>query len=36
MTLVLVLGLFPMTASAANYPKAYDVSFQLKDGTVIA
>ena len=36
MTLVLALGLFPMAASAANYPKAYDVSFQLKDGTVIA
>ena len=36
MTLVLALGLLPMAASAANYPKAYDVSFQLKDGTVIA
>lgn len=36
MTLVLALGLFPMAAFAANYPKAYDVSFQLKDGTVIA
>ena len=35
MTLVLVLGLFPTVAFAANYPKAYDVSFQLKDGTVI-
>lgn len=35
MTLILVLGLLPMTASAASYPKAYDVSFQLKDGTVI-
>ena len=36
MTLVLVLGLFPTVAFAAGYPKAYDVSFQLKDGTVIA
>lgn len=36
MTLVLVLGLLPMVASAASFPKAYDVSFQLKDGTVIA
>lgn len=36
MTLVLALGLLPTAASAANYPKAYDVSFQLKDGTVIA
>lgn len=36
MTLVLALGLLPMAASAASYPKAYDVSFQLKDGTVIA
>ena len=35
MTLVLVLGLFPTVAFAASYPKAYDVSFQLKDGTVI-
>ena len=35
MTLVLALGLLPMAAFAA-YPKAYDVSFQLKDGTVIA
>ena len=35
MTLVLALGLFPMAAFAAGYPKAYDVSFQLKDGTVI-
>lgn len=35
MTLVLVLGLFPTVAFAAGYPKAYDVSFQLKDGTVI-
>lgn len=35
MTLVLALGLFPMAAFAANYPKAYDVSFQLQDGTVI-
>lgn len=35
-TLVLALGLFPMAAFAASYPKAYDVSFQLKDGTVIA
>ena len=35
MTLVLALGLLPTAASAANYPKAYDVSFQLKDGTVI-
>lgn len=36
MTLVLALGLFPMAAFAAGYPKAYDVSFQLQDGTVIA
>ena len=36
MTLILVLGLLPMTASAASFPKTYDVSFQLKDGTVIA
>ena len=36
MTLVLALGLFPMAAFAADYPKVYDVSFQLKDGTVIA
>lgn len=37
MTLVLALGLFPMAAFAASsYPKAYDVSFQLQDGTVIA
>lgn len=35
LTLVLALGLFPMSAFAASYPKAYDVSFQLKDGTVI-
>lgn len=38
MTLVLALGLLPMAASAASYPsypKAYDVSFQLQDGTVI-
>ena len=35
MTLVLALGLLPMAAFAASYPKAYDVSFQLKDGTVI-
>ena len=35
MTLVLVLGLLPVAAFAA-YPKAYDVSFQLQDGTVIA
>ena len=35
MTLVLALGLLPMAASAASYPKVYDVSFQLKDGTVI-
>ena len=34
MTLVLALGLLPMAAFAA-YPKAYNVSFQLKDGTVI-
>lgn len=34
-TLVLALGLLPMAAFAASYPKAYDVSFQLKDGTVI-
>lgn len=33
-TLVLALGLLPMAAFAA-YPKAYNVSFQLKDGTVI-
>ena len=36
MTLVLALGLLPMAAFAAGYPKVYDVSFQLKDGTVIA
>lgn len=36
MTLVLALGLLPMAAFATSYPKAYDVSFQLKDGTVIA
>lgn len=36
MTLVLALGLFPMAAFAAGYPKVYDVSFKLKDGTVIA
>ena len=36
MTLVLVLGLFPTVAFAASYPKAYDVSFQLKNGAVIA
>lgn len=35
MTLVLALGLLPMAAFATSYPKAYDVSFQLKDGTVI-
>ena len=35
-TLVLALGLLPMAASAASLPKVYDVSFQLKDGTVIA
>lgn len=35
MTLILALGLLPMAAFAAGYPKAYDVSFQLKDGTVI-
>ena len=35
MTLVLALGLLPMAASAASFPNAYDVSFQLKDGTVI-
>lgn len=34
MTLVLALGLLPMAAFAA-YPKAYNVSFQLKDGTLI-
>lgn len=34
MTLVLALGLLPM-AAFATYPKAYNVSFQLKDGTVI-
>lgn len=34
MTLVLALGLLPMAAFAA-YPKAYNVSFQLKDGTSI-
>ena len=34
MTLVLALGLLPMAAFAA-YPKAYNVSFQLKDGTVV-
>lgn len=33
-TLVLALGLLPMAAFAA-YPNVYDVSFQLKDGTVI-
>lgn len=33
-TLVLALGLLPMAAFAA-YPKTYNVSFQLKDGTVI-
>lgn len=27
LTLVLALGLFPMSAFAASYPKAYDVSF---------
>lgn len=36
MTLVLALGLFPMAAFAAGYPKVYDVSFKLNDGTVIA
>lgn len=36
MTLVLALGLLSTAASAASYPKAYDVSFQLEDGTVIA
>lgn len=36
MALVLALGLLPMAASAASFPNAYDVSFQLKDGTVIA
>lgn len=36
MTLVLALGLLPMAAFAAGYPKTYNVSFQLKDGTVIA
>ena len=36
MTLVLALGLFPMAAFAAGYPRVYDVSFKLKDGTVIA
>ena len=35
MTLVLVLGLLPV-AAFATYPKAYDVRFQLQDGTVIA
>lgn len=34
-TLVLALGLLPMAAFAASYPKTYNVSFQLKDGTVI-
>ena len=34
MTLVLALGLLPMAAFAA-YPKAYNVSFPLKDGTLI-
>lgn len=34
MTLVLALGLLPVAAFAA-YPKAYNVSFQLKDGTSI-
>lgn len=33
-TLVLALGLLPMAAFAA-YPKVYNVSFQLKDGTPI-
>lgn len=33
--LVLALGLLPMAASAASYPKTYNVSFQLQDGTVI-
>lgn len=33
-TLVLALGLLPMAAFAA-YPKTYNVSFQLQDGTVI-
>lgn len=35
-TLVLALGLLPMAASAASYPKTYNVSFQLQDGTEIA
>lgn len=34
MTLVLALGLLPVAAFAA-YPKAYNVSFQLKDGTPV-
>lgn len=34
MTLVLALGLLPVAAFAA-YPKAYNVSFQLKDGTSV-
>lgn len=33
-TLVLALGLLPVAAFAA-YPKAYNVSFQLKDGTPV-
>lgn len=36
MALVLALGLLPMAASAASYPKTYNVSFQLQDGTEIA
>lgn len=36
MTLVLALGLLPMAAFAASYPRVYDVSFQLQDGTEIA
>lgn len=36
MTLVLALGLLPMAAFAASYPRFYDVSFQLQDGTEIA
>lgn len=35
-TLVLALGLLPMAAFAASYPKTYNVSFQLQDGTEIA
>ena len=35
-TLVLALGLLPMAAFAASYPRFYDVSFQLQDGTEIA